>query len=133
MPFSNYIIRVPLPKWFKPPFDLEPYDRSTNPQEHMDAFKTRMIVTKASNIVKCRAFLITLKKVALKWFNSLPSRSINRFPDLSSRFLAHFTTRRFKLKLVSSLLGISQQQGESLLDFLKRYNAETLLVEELET
>ena len=84
MPFFNYIIGVPLSKWFNPPSDLEPYDGSINPQEHMDAFKSRMTVAKVPNLVKCRAFPITVKKVALKWFNSLPLRSIERFSDLSS-------------------------------------------------
>ena len=70
MPFSDYIMGVQLPKGFKPPSDLEPYDGSTNPQEHMDAFKSRVALVGASNPVKCQAFSITLKKVALKWFNS---------------------------------------------------------------
>ena len=74
-----------------------------------------------------------MKKAALKWFNSLPSISICKFSDLQSCFLAHFTTRKFKPKLVTSLLGLSQQQGEPLWDFLERFNAETMLVEELET
>ena len=99
----------------------------------MNAFKSRMALAKVSDSVKCRAFLITLKKATLKWFNSLPLRSIKRFSDLSTLFLAHFTTQNFKPKPVSSLLGISQWQGESLRDFLKQYNAETLLVEELQT
>ena len=60
-------------------------------------------------------------------------RSICKFSDLQSRFLAHFTTRRFKPKPVTSLLGLSQWQGEPLRDFLERFNIETLLVEELET
>ena len=74
-----------------------------------------------------------LEKVALKWFNSLPPRSISRFSELSSLFLAYFPTRKFKPKLVSSLLGISQRQEKSLRDFLEQYNAETLLVEEGQT
>ena len=80
----------------------------------MDAFKSRMTLVEASNLVKCPAFMITLKKATLKWFNSLPPRSINRFFDLPSLFLAHFTTRKFKSKPVFSLLGTSQGQSESL-------------------
>ena len=74
-----------------------------------------------------------LKKAALKWFNSLPSRSICKFSNLQSRFLAHFTTHRFKPKPVSSLLGLSQWQGVPVRNFLERFNIETLPVEELET
>ena len=99
----------------------------------MDAFKSRMTLAGAYNLVKCRAFLITLKKATLKWFQLLPPRSISKFSDLSSQFLAHFTTQRFKLKSVTSLSRLSQWQGESLRDFLEHFNMEMLLVEELET
>ena len=94
------------PKGFKPPSDMEPYDGSSDPYEHIDAFKSRMALAGVSDPIKCRAFPITLKKAVLKWFNLLPSRSINRFSDLSSLFLAHFTTKKFKPKPVSSLLGL---------------------------
>ena len=107
MSFSDYIMSVKLPRGFKPPTDMESYDGSIDPQEHMDVFKSIIALIGASDPIRCRAFLITLKKPALKWFNSLPSRSLNRFLDLQSRFLAHFTTRWFKLKLVTSLLGLS--------------------------
>ena len=112
---------------------MELYDGSTDPQEHMDAFKSRMALAGVSDPIRCRAFPITLKKAALKWFNSLPPRLINRFSDLVSIFFAHFTTKRFKPKQVSGLLGLHQRQNESLRDFLKRYNAETLLVNNVQT
>ena len=107
MPFVDYVMSVKLPKGFKPPTDMEPYDGSTDPQEHMDAFKSRMALAGASNLVRCRAFPITLKKVALKWLNSFPLRSINKCSDLQSCFLAHVTAQRFKPKPVTSLLGLS--------------------------
>ena len=108
MPFLEYIMSVKLPRGFKPSNDMEPYDRSSDPKKHMDTFKSRMALAGASNLVRCRAFPIMLKNTALKWFNSLPSRSICKFSDLQSHFLAHFTTCRFKLKPVTSLLGLSQ-------------------------
>ena len=99
----------------------------------MDAFKSRMALAGASNPMRCRVFPITLKKAALKWFNSLPSKSISKFSDLQSHFLAHFTSRRFKLTPVTSLLDLSQWQVELRWDFLEQFNAETLLEEEVET
>ena len=133
MPFSEYIISVKLPRGFKPPIDMKPNDGNSDPQEHTNAFKSRMALAGALDLVRSRIFSITLKEAALKWFNSLPSRSIYKFLDLQSRFLAHFMTRKFKPKPVTSLLGLSQQQGEPLWDFLERFNTKTLLVEELET
>ena len=32
MPFSDYIMSVKLPRGFKPPIDMEPYDGSYDPQ-----------------------------------------------------------------------------------------------------
>lgn len=53
MPFFDYIVGVSLPKEFKPASDMEPYDESTNSQEHMDTFKSRIILAGASDPVKC--------------------------------------------------------------------------------
>ena len=92
MPFLDYIMSVKLPRGFKPPTDMKPYDESSNPQEHMDAFISRMAMAGALDSVRCRAFSIMLKKTALKLFNFLPSRSINKFSDPQSHFLAHFMT-----------------------------------------
>ena len=82
MPFLEYIMSMKLSRGFKPPTDMEPYDGSFDPQEHMDTFKSKMALAGASDPVRCRAFPITLKKAALKWYNSLPSRSICKFSDL---------------------------------------------------
>ena len=99
----------------------EPYDGITNPQEHMDAFKSKMTPVGASNPVKCRFFPITLKKATLKWFNSLPPMSINKFSDLASQFGSlHYLQIQAK---ATSLLGLSQRQGKSLWYFLEHFNA----------
>ena len=56
IPFSNYIMSVKLLKGFKPPTDMEPYDESTDPQEYMGVFKSRMALVGAYDPVRCRAF-----------------------------------------------------------------------------
>ncbi|QHN78128.1 uncharacterized protein DS421_19g658710 [Arachis hypogaea] len=50
-----------------------------------------MYLTNASNAIRCKAFLTTLTKTAIKWFNSLPPRSIISFDDLAKKFLARFS------------------------------------------
>ena len=111
---------------------MELYKGSMDLQEHLDAFKSMMTLAVASNPIKCMALKITLKK-QLSSGLTLRLRSINKFSNLSSRFLSYFTTQRFKTKSVSSLLGIFQCQGELLRDYLESFNAETLLVEDLNT
>ena len=44
---------VQPPKGFKPLTDTEPYDGSSESQEHMDAFKSRMTLAEESDPVKC--------------------------------------------------------------------------------
>ena len=53
MPFSDYIISANLRRGFKPLTDMEPYDGSSDPQEHVDAFKSRMALARASDPVRC--------------------------------------------------------------------------------
>ena len=64
------------PKSFQALVRHEALQQRTDPQEHMDAFKLRMALAGVLDPVKCQAFPITLKKATLKWFNSLPPRSI---------------------------------------------------------
>ena len=35
-------MNIPLPKGFKPPTDIEPYEGTINSQEYLDAFRSRM-------------------------------------------------------------------------------------------
>ncbi|MED6205544.1 hypothetical protein PIB30_018531, partial [Stylosanthes scabra] len=81
-PFSIAILSKELPKKFKYPTNMEPYDGSSDPKHHLDAFDNRMVFLNASDTTKCKAFSVTFKKDALTWFNSLAPRSIKNFSDL---------------------------------------------------
>ncbi|MED6179569.1 hypothetical protein PIB30_001861 [Stylosanthes scabra] len=82
-PFSLAILSEELPKKFKYPTDMEPYDGSSDPKHHLDAFDNRMVLLNASDTTKCKVFSVTFKKDALTWFNSLAPGSIKSFSDLS--------------------------------------------------
>ncbi|MED6205745.1 hypothetical protein PIB30_020532 [Stylosanthes scabra] len=92
--FSLAFLSEELPKKFKYPTDMEPYDGSGDPKHHLDAFDNRMVLLNASDATKCKAFSVIFKKDALTWFNSLAPGSIKNFSDLSGGFLKNFTTRR---------------------------------------
>ncbi|MED6223139.1 hypothetical protein PIB30_071093 [Stylosanthes scabra] len=64
-PFSLTILSEELPKKFKYPTDMEPYDGSSDPKHHLDAFDSRMVLLNASDATKCKAFSVTFKKDAL--------------------------------------------------------------------
>ena len=112
-PFSEDIMRAKVPKNFKSP-DMDLYDGTTDPKHHLSNFKSRMYLADASDATRCKAFLTTLSKAAMKWFDSLPPRSVTSFEDLSRKFLMRFSIKKDKVKHAPSLLGIKQEVGESL-------------------
>ncbi|MED6112685.1 hypothetical protein PIB30_063817 [Stylosanthes scabra] len=110
-PFSLAILSEELPKKFKYPTDMEPYDGSSDPKHHLDAFDNRMVLLNASDATKCKAFSVTFKKDALTLFNSLAPGSIKSFSDLSGGFLKNFTTRRRLPKTCLNLYSIEEGQS----------------------
>ncbi|KAK3013960.1 hypothetical protein RJ639_008506 [Escallonia herrerae] len=88
--------------------------------------------TPESHAVMCRAFPTTLRKAAHAWFESLQSRSIYSFGQLSDLFQKHFVSSRSRRKNSVSLLNIVQEKKESLACFLGRFNAATLEINNLD-
>lgn len=56
-------MQEPLPKHFKMS-QLKIYDGSTDPVDHLEGFKTLMLFQEATDVVLCRAFPSTLRKLA---------------------------------------------------------------------
>ena len=71
---------------------LERYDGTTDPNDHVDAFLTRINLYAASDVALCRVFPITLKGAALSWFRSLPKRSTDNFDTLVECFNTQYAT-----------------------------------------
>ena len=82
--------------------------------------------------VRCRAFAITLKGLALAWFNRLPPSSVSSFREISIAFVSHFVRARTYRKLSYHLLTIKQSPQESLRSYVQRFNAEPLKVDVLD-
>ncbi|MED6201360.1 hypothetical protein PIB30_094182 [Stylosanthes scabra] len=59
---TPHILAEEIPKKFKYPVEIEPYDGTTDPKHHLDAFENRMLLVNASDTIQCKAFTITLKK-----------------------------------------------------------------------
>ena len=60
-PFSRRIMTESIPRHFKIP-QVEPYDGTTDPLDHLGSYKAHMMIQGVSNILYCLAFLDTLKK-----------------------------------------------------------------------
>ena len=67
-------MQEPLPMNFKMP-QLESNHGITDSVDHLESFKSLMLICKAIDAALCRTFLSTLKYIARYWYTSL-KRSI---------------------------------------------------------
>ncbi|XP_072054450.1 uncharacterized protein [Arachis hypogaea] len=88
-----------------------------------------MYLADTSDATRCKAFPTTLTKAAMKWFDSLPPKSVTSFNDLSRKFLMRFSIQKDKVKHAPSLLGVKQEVREPL----KRFNKACLEIQDLPT
>ncbi|KAK3009182.1 hypothetical protein RJ639_013522 [Escallonia herrerae] len=130
-PLSEAIEKAKLPPNFRMP-QCDLYDGTGDPGEHVYQFQTNMLLLQDSDAVMCRAFPTTLRKAAHAWFKSLQPRSIYSFGQLSDLFQKHFVSSRSRRKNSASLLNIVQEKNESLACFLRRFNAATLEIDNLD-
>ncbi|MED6183627.1 hypothetical protein PIB30_039467 [Stylosanthes scabra] len=62
-PFSLAILSEKLPKKFKYPVDMEPYNGSSDPKHHLDVFDNRMVLLNASDSINTRKHQKLLRPV----------------------------------------------------------------------
>lgn len=127
--FSVMIMLCPLPKKFGIPL-MEPFDESKDPFDHLETYKTLMLLHDYSDGVMCRVFSTTLKGLTRKWFNSLQPNSINSFYELSQSFTGHFIRGRCYHRPATYLLNVKQAKGESLRDYVSWFNHEVMQVDD---
>ena len=69
----------------------------------------------------CKVFPSSLGPVAMRWFNSLKTDSINSYKQLTQAFGSHFITNSRVPLPLSSLLSLSMCEGETLKVYSDRY------------
>ena len=92
-PFVNRIMEAGIPLGWKP-LNLERYDETTDPNEHLDAFLTQVNLYTNDNATLCRVFPTSLKGATSTWYDRLPPRSIDIFDTLVEWLSAQYTTNR---------------------------------------
>ena len=127
-PFTAEVVHFSLPAKFRMP-QIEAFDGTKDPVDHLNTYKNQMELHGYQDLVRCRAFAITLKGPALAWFNSLPPSSISSFRELSVAFVSHFIGARTYRKPSYHLLSIKQSPQESLRSYVQRFNAKLLKVD----
>ena len=88
-PFTASITSFSLPLKFCMP-QVESYDGSKDPLDHLESFKTLMHLQGVVDEIMCRTFPTTLKHPARVWFSRLTPNSIGTFKELSAQFASHF-------------------------------------------
>ena len=91
-----------------------------------------MLLQAVPDEIMCRAFPVTLKGNARMWFNKLKPNSIGDFKELSKSFVSYFIAGQKYCKPSTHLLTIIQNRGESLRDFMTRFNKEDIQVESVD-
>ncbi|XP_074318117.1 uncharacterized protein LOC141654907 [Silene latifolia] len=91
-----------------------------------------MMVTTATGASKeacmCKGFGSTLTGATLQWFVGLPNGTISSFADLVNAFNQQFSSSRRTPKQPSDLYRIVQEIGESIKDYVTRFNAEKVSI-----
>ena len=102
-PFTPGVLECPLPPKFRLP-QLEFYDGTKDPLDHIGAFKTILNLQQILDEVIYRSFPATLRGAARVWFNKLPTSSIANFEQLSESFVRHFIEGQRHKRSTSYLL-----------------------------
>ncbi|XP_071933596.1 uncharacterized protein [Coffea arabica] len=126
-PFTQEIEDCPLPRRFKIP-NIELYDASTDPEDHLSVFLTHMRLQTAADEIRYKTFPMFLKGRARLWFQGLAPESIRSFPELARQFVAQFVSSKTYSKNAAHLMAIRQKPDESLRNFMARFNTESLQI-----
>jgi len=76
-PFSQAILETAIPNTFTGP--KATFTGVEDPEAHLTAFHTQMLLVGGSDAVRCKLFMSTLTGMAMDWFISLPEGHVMSF------------------------------------------------------
>ena len=127
-PLTTSVTLFPLPpKFFM--LQVETYDESKDPLDHLESFKTLMHLQGVVNEIMCRAFPTTLKGPARIWFSRLTPNSISTFKELSTQFASHFIRGHRYKKSTTCLISIKQRKDEMLRSYIVRFSKKAFSID----
>ncbi|GFZ16272.1 hypothetical protein Acr_25g0006810 [Actinidia rufa] len=124
------VMKTRVSSRFKLPTQIEICEGKTNPMDHLDSYKNLMSLQEYTDEEMCKAFSTTLKGSTITWFRKLLPGTIDSFGELSRLFIANFMSCRIRQKSVSHLFTVYQKDGESIKEYVKRFNQAVLEVED---
>ncbi|GKU89581.1 hypothetical protein SLEP1_g3705 [Rubroshorea leprosula] len=105
-PLNTNITLEPYPVGFKIP-QLETYDGTKDPDDHLHAFYSCMQAQNASDALMCKIFPSTLRGNARTWYYSLPPRSISSYTEMASAFATKFNDVVLEVSSFDQAVGIA--------------------------
>ncbi|GKV48591.1 hypothetical protein SLEP1_g55389 [Rubroshorea leprosula] len=124
-PLNLSITVEPYQEGFKIPH-LETYDGSSDSDEHLHTYQAIMRIQNANDAMMCKVFPATLKSTARRWYHKLPRHSIDSYSQLAKLFSNKFASQREIKRTTTELMQVHQKEGESLRDYMQRFNKATL-------
>jgi len=97
-----------------------------DPEAHLTAFHTQMMLYGGSIAVHCKLIMSTLTGTTLDWFVSLLDGHVTSFAQFSTLFREKYIANRPPPLVSYDIFGVRQYQGESLKDFLNRFGAQVV-------
>jgi len=113
-------MEVDIPLGWKS-LNLERYDGTTDPDEHLDAFLTQANLHTNNGAILCHVFPTSLKGVTLTWYGGLSPRSIDNFNTLVECFSSQYTTNRSHCMTSTTLVSLRLVYDESLGKFMDKF------------
>jgi len=126
MPFSQAIMDVAIRATFVG--SKATFTGMEDPEAHLIAFHTQVMLIGGSNAVRCKLFMSTLVGTTMEWFISLPDGHVTSFTQLSKLFREQYIANRAPPPNSYDLFDVRQYQGETLKEFVNRFGAQVVRV-----
>jgi len=94
-----------------------------DPENHLTTFNAKMIISKGTDAIRCNMFIFTFTGTTLQWFSGIPDGQITSYSQFSRMFREQFFVNKVKPLRLYGLFGVRQREGDSLKDYLNRFNA----------
>jgi len=125
-PFSQSILEAVIPNTLVG--SKVTFTGMEDPEAHLTAFHTQMMLVGGSDAIRCKLFMSTLTGKAMDWFISLPDCHITSFAQLSQLFREQYLANRAPPPVSYDLFDVKQYQGETLKEYINRFGAQVVKV-----